>query len=97
MRTALTLFLAISSGAAIAQSKPKPQPKPAKPKTEIHCAVMTKSVINIKEATKFRMYQDYKGRRYFFCCEECPRSFAANPAKYAKNESLPVPKKKRQS
>lgn len=68
------------------------QTKPAPPK-EIACAVMTGSKVNIANATKNKMYADYKGRRYFFCCGGCPGAFKANPAKYAKNASIPTPKK----
>jgi YHS domain-containing protein len=61
-------------------------------KTEVHCAVMIKDPVNIKKATADKMFADYKGRRYFFCCAGCPAAFKANPAKYAKNESIPTPK-----
>lgn len=62
---------------------------------EIKCPVQGFK-IDIAEATKTRMYTDYKGRRYFFCCAGCPETFKANPAKYAKTaESIPTqPKKK---
>lgn len=69
------------------------QKKPAKVKTTIHCAVMSKDVVNIKDATKNKMYADYKGRRYFFCCAGCPETFKKDPAKFAKAESIKTPKK----
>lgn len=28
-------------------------------------------------------FQDYKGQRYYFCCEGCPESFKKEPEKYA--------------
>lgn len=59
---------------------------------EIKCAVMTDHMVNIKDATGKKMFADYKGRRYFFCCAACPRTFKANSAKFAKNESIPTPK-----
>src|SRR5207249_353403 len=67
-----------------------PSKKPAE-KTEIHCAVM-KDTVNIKKATAEKMFADYKGRRYFFCCGSCPAKFKEDPAKYAKSESIPTPK-----
>lgn len=61
---------------------------------EIACAVMPSHKVNIANATKAKMFSDYKGRRYFFCCGGCPSAFKANPAKYAKKElSIPTPKK----
>lgn len=72
-------------GVAIAQG-------PAKTKAEISCAVMTGSKVNIKTATAKKMFADYKGRRYFFCCDGCPQAFKKNPAKYAKAPSIKTPK-----
>lgn len=73
-------------GVAAAQSK-----TPAK--KSIKCAVMTSSDVDIAGATKSKMYSDYKGRRYFFCCGGCPGAFKKDPAKFAKNASIPTPKK----
>lgn len=64
-------------------------------KTTIHCAVMKNEVVKIADATKKHMYADYKGRRYFFCCNGCPQSFKKDPKKYAKNDSIPIPKAKK--
>jgi YHS domain-containing protein len=64
-------------------------------KTTIHCAVATTHVVNIAAATKAKHYIDYKGRRYFFCCGNCPTAFKKNPSKYAKNDSIPIPKHKK--
>jgi YHS domain-containing protein len=66
--------------------------KPAKNPTEITCAVMPKDKVNIKEATEKKMFADYKGRRYFFCCAGCPGAFKKDPEKYAKAPSIPTPK-----
>ncbi|MEA2552400.1 MAG: hypothetical protein QOJ65_576 [Fimbriimonadaceae bacterium] len=66
-------------------------PADGKKKTEINCAVMGFK-IDMAEAAKTKMFADYKGRRYFFCCSGCPETFKANPAKYAKAESIPTPK-----
>lgn len=27
-------------------------------------------------------YEDYKGKRYYFCCDGCPDEFHANPEKF---------------
>jgi YHS domain-containing protein len=82
---AFLLVLASLSLSAVAAPK----------KTTITCPVQHEKV-NIASALKHHMYADYKGRRYFFCCEGCPEAFKANPAKYAKGgESLPTPKVKR--
>ncbi|MGV3615651.1 MAG: YHS domain-containing protein [Fimbriimonas sp.] len=80
---------ALVTGAAFAQA-PK---TPAKAKT-IKCAVMPNDDVDIAKATKDKMFADYKGRRYFFCCAGCPDAFKKAPAKYAKNASIPTPKKK---
>lgn len=67
--------------------------KPAPAKT-IKCAVMPSDVVDIAKATKDHLYQDYKGRRYYFCCDSCPAAFKKNPAKYAKAPSTAIPKPK---
>ena len=65
---------------------------PKADKTTIQCAVMPR-MVNIKEATAKKMYADYKGNRYFFCCGGCPSMFKADPAKYAANAAhIPTPK-----
>lgn len=81
---------ALVVGAAFAQKVPKKVPTQT-PKT-IACAVMTDDMVNIAQATKTKMFADYKGRRYFFCCAGCPGAFKADPAKFAKNASIPTPK-----
>jgi YHS domain-containing protein len=62
-------------------------------KKEVACAVMTDHKVNIKKATAEKMYTDYKGKRYFFCCAGCSPTFKKEPATYAKKaESIPTPK-----
>ncbi|OGF53532.1 MAG: hypothetical protein A2452_06715 [Candidatus Firestonebacteria bacterium RIFOXYC2_FULL_39_67] len=29
---------------------------------------------------------EYKGKTYYFCCNQCPDEFAKNPGKYIKKE-----------
>lgn len=60
--------------------------------TEVKCAVMPQDKVNIAKATKMKMFSDYKGRRYFFCCAGCKPAFEKDPAKYKKADSIPTPK-----
>lgn len=90
--TTLVLTSAILTS-AVAQHKMDPVHATGKGPT-IKCAVLTKSTVNIADATKHHMYADYKGHRYYFCCEDCPRDFKKNPAKYAKNAHTAIPKGK---
>jgi YHS domain-containing protein len=61
------------------------------PKT-LKCAVEGKE-INVKDALSNKMFADYKGRRYLFCCPGCPAAFKEDPAKFASAPSLPSPKR----
>lgn len=61
-------------------------------KTEVKCAVMKEHSVNVKDATSKKMFADYKGRRYFFCCAGCPAAFNKEPAAYAKADSIAIPK-----
>ncbi len=80
-------------GGASAQTKTKKAP--AKAPATISCAVMKGDMVNVAKATKAGNFTDYKGRRYFFCCESCPPAFKKEPAKFAKTApSIPTPKKK---
>ncbi len=81
----LTLATAALMVSAFAQKAPK----------EIACAIMGSHKVNIAKATKAKMFADYKGKRYFFCCEGCPATFKADPAKFAKAPSIPTPKAKK--
>jgi YHS domain-containing protein len=83
----LVLVLAASAlmVPAFAQKKP----------TDIECPVMPDHKVNIKKATKSKMFADYKGRRYFFCCAGCVPAFNKEPDKYKDMKSIPTPKKKK--
>ena len=35
------------------------------------------------KAAKATSYLEYKGAKVYFCCDNCPKAFAANTAKYA--------------
>ena len=60
--------------------------------TEIKCAVMSTNTVNVKDATAKKMYADYKGNRYFFCCGGCPAEFKKDPSKFAKAAHIKTPK-----
>ncbi|MDX2065821.1 MAG: YHS domain-containing protein [Fimbriimonadaceae bacterium] len=92
-----TLMVAVTALAVVSLGAAQTKKTEKTPKT-IKCAVMPNDVVNIADATKKKMFADYKGRRYFFCCGGCPPAFKAAPDKYAKGPSIksPVaPKKKK--
>ena len=91
MKTTLLLAGAALTFSAVAFAAPGDKDKKAAP-TEIKCAVMPDHPVKIADATKNKMYADYKGKRYFFCCGGCPAQFKKDPAKYAKADSIPTPK-----
>lgn len=59
---------------------------------EVHCAVQTGKQVDVQKAIANKQYADFKGRRYFFCCNGCPAAFKSDPEKFASNDSLPSPK-----
>ena len=90
----LILTAALSAVTATAVLAASPPAKPGKVAAKsMHCAVMAKNPVDVIGATKSKMYADHKGRRYFFCCAGCPEAFKKEPAKYAKADSIPTPKK----
>lgn len=48
---------------------------------KVACPVMKAAIDSPDKAVG---YQDYEGKRYYFCCGGCPESFKQEPAKYAK-------------
>jgi YHS domain-containing protein len=68
--------------------------KPAAEPKELKCSVMPDHMANIKKATKAKLFSDYEGRRYFFCCAGCKPAFDKDPKKYKDMPSIPTPKKK---
>jgi YHS domain-containing protein len=50
-------------------------------KGELICPVLGEVIPSADKAAGF---QDYEGKRYYFCCAGCPETFAKEPAKYAK-------------
>lgn len=57
---------------------------------EIKCAVMSDNTVKVEDATDKGQYADRNGRRYYFCCDSCPKEFEKDPAKYAKGASVPI-------
>jgi YHS domain-containing protein len=87
-KVALAIAVAALAVAPFAQTKPKALP------TKVKCAVMTNEMVVVKDAAKKKLFADYKGKRYYFCCPGCVPPFKADPAKYAKNSfGFPIPKK----
>jgi YHS domain-containing protein len=80
--------LIVAPGALAAPDKDK---KAATPET-IACPVMPANKVNVKAATAKKMFADYKGNRYFFCCAGCPEAFKKDSAKYAKAAHIATPK-----
>ena len=62
---------------------------------EIKCAIMPQDTVNIEKATKNKMFSDYKGKRYFFCCAGCKPAFEKAPEKFKDAPSIPTPKVKK--
>ncbi|MBI1331680.1 MAG: YHS domain-containing protein [Armatimonadetes bacterium] len=54
-------------------------------KGELLCPVNGDVVASPDKAAGF---QDYEGKRYYFCCAGCPDKFKADPAKYADGKAL---------
>jgi YHS domain-containing protein len=94
---AMALVLASAAFAGNEGVKPAAAAKAGKPAAKtakkMHCAVMTSNPVDVTKATAKHMYADYKGNRYFFCCAGCPEEFKKDPAKFAKNDHIPAPKK----
>lgn len=86
--SAAILLLSVSAFAGPPKKDAKKSPD------NIKCAVMASNTVSISKATKSKMYADYKGNRYFFCCGGCPEAFKKSPEKFAKSPHIPTPKVK---
>ena len=91
----MKIILSFSLLAVLAVGASAQGTKRAKAPKTLLCAVMPDDKVDVAKATKEKMFQDYKGRRYFFCCAGCPDAFKKNPGKYIKKgaKSIPTPKK----
>lgn len=102
MKTTLTLIIAVSLASALfvagcAKNEPpvvaEKAPATALPvykndKGEMICPVTGNVIKSVKDAAG---YQDYKGKRYYFCCPMCPPKFKADPDKFAvRHETVPM-------
>lgn len=47
------------------------------------CPVMKDMSVDKEEAEKEGRVREYKGKKYYFCCDGCITDFEANPEKYA--------------
>lgn len=83
--------LCILGSTGFAESGVKATKKAVPVPRTITCAVVPKDMVNIQDATKAKLYADYKGNRYFFCCSGCPHTFKKNPAKFSKNAHIKIP------
>lgn len=87
---------AVVATAAFAEKPGHPAKKAAAaPHKKLTCPIMKGNAVNMADATKKKLYADYNGNRYFFCCPGCPAEFKKNPAKYAKAAHIPTPKPKK--
>lgn len=50
------------------------------PNGKLECPVMKATIDSEAQAAG---YQDYEGKRYYFCCDMCPGKFKENPSLYA--------------
>ena len=57
----------------------------ANEKGEALCPVMGEPIADTSDAK----FEDYEGKRYYFCCGDCPDKFHAEPAKYADGKAMP--------
>jgi YHS domain-containing protein len=73
------LGILAGTGTVLAEELKVRQPTQSEIGKMVNCPVM-----NIKfEVAKNTPVVDYKGRTYYFCCENCLKDFKANPDKYA--------------
>ena len=47
-----------------------------------------KCIVNSKAAAKADKSVDYKDGKIFFCCDNCPKAYAKDPAKFATQANL---------
>ncbi|MFH8253142.1 hypothetical protein ACH3VR_22435 [Microbacterium sp. B2969] len=49
----------------------------------VECPVMLGNMVNPERAEAKGLYRDYQGKRFWFCCADCPPLWDADPARYA--------------
>ncbi|WP_019482614.1 YHS domain-containing protein [Arthrobacter sp. TB 23] len=48
-----------------------------------YCPVMKGSTVLKADAEEEGLVRDYKGKRYYLCCDDCAPMFDADPDRYA--------------
>ena len=87
------LFAAACGGSAPPPAAPKPAatttaaPSPMVAPGEAKIGDHTTCIVSGHEfvVTADSPHADYNGKTYYFCCPDCPKAFAADPAKYVKS------------
>lgn len=46
--------------------------------------------VMLRTRVKEKFYADYQGRKIYFCCRSCIKSFQKHPEKYLKNLEVPI-------
>ena len=54
-----------------------------------YCPVMGNKVDAAKAGANPKLYADYQGKRYLFCCSDCKPEFEKEPAKFITNPAKP--------
>lgn len=70
-------------GTSTAQKPPEGNPHKG------YCVVMGESVDYAKADADPKLHEDYKGKRYYFCCENCDAKFRKDPEKYVQSPAEP--------
>ena len=55
-----------------------------------YCPVMGDKVDLAKARSDPKLYSDYKGKRYYFCCKDCKPDFDKEPKKYIASPAKPA-------
>ena len=54
-----------------------------------YCHVMGDPVDLAEASVNSKMYSDFEGKRYLFCCKGCKKKFENNPVKWITNPAPP--------
>lgn len=65
----------------------KNQEKQSDAESQSTCPVMG-SPVDKKVAAEEGLVREYKGEKYYFCCEGCPEKFEKNPESYIEKNSV---------
>lgn len=82
MMLALVALAALSvGGIVLAELPPATQPSAETNAVDLHNTICPVSGDNVGDS---KLTAVYDGKIYHFCCEDCPKEFMKDPAKYAK-------------